>query len=135
MGIGITVQQAHAVASFFRNNIDWVYLSNNFNLSQMIDLIEKNEHRVGDLFTKLITDTNFEDIDKSRKKTKGIISEMEVKRTFIISCLLDKNIKLSLINFEKHQIQKRIIGNPFGVGQKGTDFLINLMTDLELELV
>jgi hypothetical protein len=101
----------------------------------MVALIERNGDCVGDLFTEVIINTNFEDIDKSRKKTKGIISEAELKKTFRISWLLDENIKWSLINFEEHKIQKRIIGNPFGVGQKGTDFLINLMTDSELELV
>lgn len=135
MGIEITVHQAHTMVSFFRNNIDWVYLSTNFNLSQMIDLIKKNENRIGYLFTKLITDTNFVEVDKSRKKTKGIISETEIKKTFEIAHLLDKNIQLSLIDFKEHEIQKRIIGNPFGVGQKGTDFLTNIMTNPELELV
>lgn len=131
---GITMEQFQAILGILGNNIDWGYLHFNFDLQKILEIIKRNEERVGELFTDIFIDSDFKPIN-IRKRKRLYFTEVGLIISLEIKFLLFKNIKWSLIDFKKNELQKKIINNHLSFGQDCTNFLVSLMTNQELGLV
>ncbi|MDO9231520.1 MAG: hypothetical protein Q7U36_03550 [bacterium] len=131
---GITMNQTHTFLSALGTGADWVYLEKKFSLQCISESIEKNPKVAGSLFTEFVLRKEIKQ-EKQKNKEKVFSSSESIIFSNKILRLIAENIQWERIDFNRDQIQYRIIRNTVGSGKAFTEFLISLMTNPDLELV
>lgn len=131
---GITMNQAHTFLSALGTGADWVYLEKKFSLQYISESIEKDPKAVGILFTEFVLRKEIKQ-EKQKNKERVFSSIESIILSNKILRLIAENTQWERINFNRDQIQYRIIRNVVGSGKAFTEFLISFMTNTDLELI
>lgn len=131
---GITMNQAHTFLSALGTGADWVYLEKKFSLQYISESIEKDPRAVGILFTEFVLRKEIKQ-EKQKNKERVFSSIESIILSNKILRLIAENTQWERINFNRDQIQYRIIRNVVGSGKAFTEFLISFMTNTDLELI